>query len=65
VAIATKCSDGSLIPLMVALVDALNQLGWTDAESRAALASLLPPPMKNAAGIEVGDMRSVLRLNAA
>ena len=63
VAIAAKCSDGSLVPLMVAMVDALDQLGWTDAESRAALATLLPPPMKNAAGIEVGEMRSVLRLS--
>jgi L-asparaginase II len=65
VAIAAKCSDGSLVPLMVAMVDALDQLGWTDAERRAALATLLPPPMKNAAGIEVGEMRSVLRLNIA
>jgi L-asparaginase II len=63
VAIAAKCSDGSLAPLMVAMVDALDQLGWTDAESRAVLAALLPPPMKNAAGIEVGEMRSVLQLN--
>jgi L-asparaginase II len=62
VAIAAKCSDGNLTPLMVAMVDALNQLGWTDAESRAALAALLPAPMKNAAGIEVGEMRSVLQL---
>lgn len=62
VAIAAKCSDGNLTPLMVAVVDALDQLGWTDAESRAALSALLPAPMKNAAGIEVGEMRSVLRL---
>jgi L-asparaginase II len=50
---------------MVAMVNALDQLGWTDAESRAALATLLPAPMKNAAGIEVGEMRSVLQLNIA
>ena len=62
VGIAAKVSDGNLTPLMVALVSALEQLGWTDDHSRAALAALLPPPLKNAAGIEVGDMRSVLQL---
>ena len=62
VGIAAKVSDGNLTPLMVALVSALDQLGWTNDASRQALAALLPPPMKNAAGIEVGDMRSVLQL---
>lgn len=62
VGIAAKVSDGNLTPLMVALVSALEQLGWTDGASRQALAALLPAPMKNAAGIEVGDMRSVLQL---
>ena len=62
VGIAAKCSDGNLAPLMVALADALDQLGWTDEESRLALQAMLPLPMKNAAGIEVGEMRSVLRL---
>ncbi len=65
VAIAAKCSDGQLVPLMVALVSAVEQLGWLDAQSRSALASLLPSPLKNAAGIEVGEMRSVLRLQMA
>ena len=65
VAMAAKCSDGNLTALMVAMVSALDQLGWTDAESRAALAALLPAPLKNAAGIEVGEMRSVLRLQLA
>ena len=62
IAIAAKCSEGALNPLMVALVGALDQLGWSDHESRAALAALLHPPLRNAAGIEVGEMRSVLRL---
>jgi L-asparaginase II len=62
-AIAAKCSDGNLTALMVAMVSALDQLGWADDECRAALAALLPSPMKNAAGIEVGEMRSVLRLH--
>lgn len=64
VGIAAKCSDGQLVPLMVALVSALDQLGWLDAAGRAALASLIPPPMKNAADIEVGHMAAVLRLKA-
>lgn len=63
IGIAAKCSDGQLVPLMVAFVSALEQLGWLDAESRTALASLIPPPLKNAAGIEVGEMRAVLQLN--
>jgi L-asparaginase II len=62
IGIAAKCGDGQLAPLMVAFVSALEQLGWLDAESRQALASLIPPPLKNAAGIEVGEMRAVLKL---
>ena len=62
IGIAAKVSDGLLPPLMVAFVSAMEQLGWLDDESRAALASLIPPPLKNAAGIEVGEMRAVLEL---
>ncbi|MBT9466905.1 asparaginase [Hydrogenophaga sp.] len=62
IAIAAKVSDGLLPPLMVAFVSTMEQLGWLDDESRAALSSLIPPPLKNAAGIEVGEMRSVLKL---
>lgn len=62
IGIAAKVSDGQLAPLMVAFVSALDQLGWLDADSRAALSSLIPPPLKNAAGIEVGEMRAVLEL---
>lgn len=62
IGIAAKVSDGQLAPLMVAFVSALDQLDWLDAESRSALASLIPPPLKNAAGIEVGEMRAVLKL---
>jgi L-asparaginase II len=62
IAIAGKCSDGTLTPLMVALVSALEQLGWLDADSRNGLCGLLPLPHKNAAGIEVGEMRPVLAL---
>ncbi|MGE0351463.1 asparaginase [Hydrogenophaga sp.] len=64
IGIAAKVSDGLLPPLMVAFVSALEQLGWLDDDRRAALASLIPPPLKNAAGIEVGDMRAVLELRS-
>lgn len=62
-AIAAKCSDGQLTPLMVALVSALDQLGWITDGQRQALSALLPPLMRNAAGLEVGEMRAVLRLS--
>jgi len=65
IGIAAKVGDGQLAPLMVAFVSALEQLGWLDESSRAALASLIPPPLKNAAGIEVGEMRAVLALRSA
>ena len=62
VGIAAKVSDGLLPPLMVAFVSALEQLDWLGDQARADLATLIPPPLKNAAGIEVGEMRAVLTL---
>jgi L-asparaginase II len=50
---------------MVAFVSALEQLGWLDEQSRQVLSSLIAPPLKNAAGIEVGEMLAVLKLQAA
>ncbi len=64
IAIAAKVSDGQLRPLMVAFVSALEQLGWLDDRARADLAVLIPPPLRSAAGIEVGEMRAVLELRA-
>ncbi|MCW5654717.1 asparaginase [Hydrogenophaga sp.] len=62
IGIAAKVSDGQLTPLMVAVIEVLEQLGWLDDDSRTALARLMPAPLKNAAGIEVGEMRAVLSL---
>jgi L-asparaginase II len=62
VAIAAKCSDGQLAPLMLGLVSVLEQLGWLDDTSRPLLQSFVPPPMRNAAGHEVGEQRAVWQL---
>ena len=62
VALAAKVSDGNLKALMVAVVSVLNQLGWLDDDARAALAEFTPPPMTNAAGLEVGQMVPVVQL---
>lgn len=62
VALAAKVSDGNLKALMVAVVSVLAQLGWLDGESRAALAEFTPPPMKNTAGLDVGQMVPVVTL---
>lgn len=62
IGIAAKCADGQLAPLMLGLVSVLEQLGWLDDATREALAVFVPPPMKNAAGHEVGEQRAVWRL---
>lgn len=62
IALVAKVSDGNLKALMVAVVSVLEQLGWLDAEARADLAEFTPPPMKNAAGLEVGQMVPVVKL---
>lgn len=62
VALAAKVSDGNLKALMVAVVSVLDQLGWLDDEARAVLAEFTPPPMKNAAGLEVGQMVPMVTL---
>lgn len=62
IGVAAKCADGQLVPLMVGLLSALEQLGWLDDEARTALRPLLPPPLRNVAGIEVGHMQAAWRL---
>lgn len=62
VALAAKVADGNLKALMVAVAAVLEQLGWLDEDARAALAEFTPPPMKNAAGLDVGQMVPVVRL---
>jgi L-asparaginase II len=65
VALAAKVSDGNLKALMAAVVSVLDQLGWLDDEARLAVAEYTPPPMKNAAGLEVGQMVPVVALDPA
>ena len=62
VAVAAKVGDGNLQALMVAVTSVLEQLGWLDDEARQALSPYRPAPMKNAAGLDVGQMLPVVRL---
>lgn len=63
VALAAKVGDGNLKALMVAVAAMLEQLGWLDDDARTALAEFTPSPMKNAAGLDVGQMVPVVRLS--
>lgn len=62
VAIAAKCSEGQLAPLMLGLLSVLEQLDWLDEPAREALGAWVPQPLRNAAGIVVGEQRAVWRL---
>lgn len=62
VALAAKIGDGNPKALMVAVVSVLDQLGWLDDDARTALAEFSPQPMKNAAGLDVGQMVPVVSL---
>lgn len=54
IGIAAKVSDGNLKALMVAFVEALEQLGMLDEDARQALADWAQVPIKSVRGIEVG-----------
>ena len=62
IGVAAKCADGQLAPLMLGVVSVLEQLGWLDSPARDALAAFVPPPLRNAAGLEVGEQQAVWRL---
>jgi hypothetical protein len=49
--------------LMVAMNSVLEQLGWLNNDARKVLAEFQPPPLKNAAGKEVGQMQAVVQLS--
>ncbi len=60
--IAIKIADGAPRALQAATFSVLDQLGLLDAPRRAMLAHYRQPPLINARGTAVGDIRSVLTL---
>ena len=64
-ALAIKVSDGNKLALYAATVEALDQLGWLDAQQREALAPWRNAVIRSIKGAPVGERRAVLRLSAA
>lgn len=62
IAVVAKIGDGQLKALMVAVISVLEQLGWLDDAGRHELRDWIPAPLKNAAGVEVGQMLPVVQL---
>ncbi|WP_426211817.1 asparaginase [Massilia sp. TWP1-3-3] len=60
--IAVKIADGAARALHTATFSVLDQLGLLDNARRAMLEQYRQPPLKNARGLTVGDIRSVLTL---
>ncbi len=63
--IAIKIADGAPRALQAATFSVLDQLGLLDAPRRAFLEHYRQPPLNNARGTKVGEIRSVLALQAA
>jgi L-asparaginase II len=61
-AFALKISDGSKPALFAATVEVLEQLGWLDADQRAALAPWRAEDIVNAGGLHVARRVSAFRL---
>jgi L-asparaginase II len=61
-AIAIKMISGHMPALYAAAVVAMDQLGWLDASQRETLKAWAPQPLRNARGIQTGEIRSVFRL---
>ena len=61
--IAIKIADGATRALHTATYAVLDQLGLLDATRRALLDQYRQPPLQNARGIAVGELRSVLTLH--
>lgn len=64
-ALALKISDGSKSALFAATVEALEQLGWADAQQLEALRPWRGEVIASVKGAPVGERRSVFRLQAA
>ena len=63
-ALAIKVMDGNKAALFAATVEALDQLGWLDAQQRQALAPWRAQVLLNVAGQPVGERRSLFKLQA-
>jgi len=61
-AIAVKIADGNLPMLMWIVITVLSQLGWMTDTARHALKAYIPGPLKNVAGIVVGETVPVFQM---
>jgi L-asparaginase II len=61
-AIAIKMISGSMPALYAAAVVAMDQIGWLDAQQREALQAWAPQPLRNARGLQTGEVRAVFTL---
>jgi L-asparaginase II len=64
-AVALKISDGSKLALYAATVEALDQLGWLDAQQREALRPWRWETITSVKGAPVGERKAVFRLAPA
>ncbi|MCD6061137.1 MAG: L-asparagine amidohydrolase (L-asparaginase II)-like protein [Moraxellaceae bacterium] len=64
-AVALKISDGSKLALYAATVEALDQLGWLDAQQREALRPWRWEMIASVKGAPVGERKTVFRLAPA
>jgi L-asparaginase II len=63
-ALAIKIIDGNKAALFAATVEALDQLGWLDDAQRESLKPWRAQVLLNVAGAEVGERRSLFKLQS-
>ena len=61
-ALAIKIADGNKLALYTATVEALDQLGWLDAQQRQALRPWRNETITSIKGVPVGERKAVFRL---
>ena len=61
-ALAIKIADGNKPALFAASIEALEQLGWLDAEQREALKPWRAAALKNIKGADVGERQSIFKI---
>jgi L-asparaginase II len=64
-ALALKIADGNKVALFAATIEALDQLGWLDAQQREALGAWRSQPIQNIKGAQVGERRPVFQIQKA